>query len=233
MNFNFTISSDTGSTKPLFQSLEANKIHEVIFDGVDINNIEKKDGTATYKVIKFKFKNEDGTFEHTLFEPTDRDGERPVSQVTSKDGKPLEIVNPSNVESMMLMIKHLIDAVLPDISKKIESGEVKIGGKGGWDGFRKDVKDLLDKAIGQKTKIKLIANKNGYAVFPGYFAALTREDKTPYIRNHFIGKTLAFQSYELNRIKNSQVKPTEMDSMDLDVSSKEVESDLDFDIDSL
>ena len=54
MNFNFTISSDTGSTKPLFQNLEANKIHEVIFDGVDINNIESEIENSEKIILKRK-----------------------------------------------------------------------------------------------------------------------------------------------------------------------------------
>lgn len=228
-----TISNKTGSTQPLYKTLEGNEIHDVTFKGVDISDVKKKDGSATFRTIKFKFEGAEGaTYEHAIFEPTARDTERTVSTFQSKtEGTPIEIENPSSWEQSSLLIKAIIDVVVPATAKKIDAGEITIGGEN-WDDFRKNIKAMLDPGIGAKTKIKLVKNNQGFATFPGYFASISKE-KQLYIRNRFIGTGLKFEDFEVRRMKNAAAAPTKMDSIDLEISNEEVIDDLNFDIGSL
>ena len=82
-------------------------------------------------------------------------------------------------------------------------------------------------------------NKKGEAVFPGFFAGLTKEGK-PYVRNNFVGEKIAFSPYELTRIKQQQTAtPTQTDSFSSRGGSedfsmtKNKDLDLDFDLDGI
>jgi hypothetical protein len=55
--------------------------------------------------------------------------------------------------------------------------------------------------IGVKTKIKLLKDESGKAIFPRSFTALSREGKV-YIRNNFIGDRIAFTAGEFIAIKS-------------------------------
>ena len=61
----------------------------------------------------------------------------------------------------------------------------------------------MDAGKGTKTKIKLIQNKDGEAIFPGYFASINREGKA-YINNNFIGDKIAFSTKEMTAINNAK-----------------------------
>ena len=126
-NFNITAGASQATSKP---QLKSNEIHEVKFDGIVSEDIQgKKDPTKTFKILRIKFSNDSGQFEHTIFEPREEDGERRESTITTKDGTVQKIPSPSNVESMMLLLKHLMDAVLPEVSKKMDQGCIIVTGK--------------------------------------------------------------------------------------------------------
>lgn len=206
----FSFGDTLGSSQSEFsKSLEGNAVHTVKFDGAENHEFpNKKDATAPYRVLRLKFSNDEGSFEHSVFEPRPEDHNRTESKFM-KDGVEKVIPNPSNVESMMLLFKHTIDAVNPALGEKIDKGEVALQGKN-WAELRNNVIALLAKGIGVETQIKLVKDKNGYARFPGFFTGVNQEGKA-YVRNNFIGKNLGFSPYEMTRIKKEEAaKPTEM-----------------------
>lgn len=234
-SFNTTAGASQSTTKP---KLVGNNIYEVTFDGCELQDIVGvKDPTMTYKVLKLKFSNEDGTFEHTVFEPRPEDFDRKDNEVTNKKtGAKEKIPQPSNVESMMLLFKHLIDAVVPATGKEIDEKKKSLGASN-WEDLRKLVENIFLKGKGVKTKIKLLKNKAGEAIFPGFFAGITKEG-LPFVRNNFIGAKIAFSAYELQRITNeANAAPTKMSTSSFGQPEPEVESsdtlDLNFDTSGL
>ena len=227
-NFNITAGASQSTFKP---QLPGNEIHEVTFDGASTEDIQgKKDPTQVYKVLKLRFSNEKGQFEHTIFEPRPEDFERGENK-TTRNGEVSTFPTPSNVESMMLLLKHVIDAVLPSVGKKIDEGEVTLGGKN-WEQLRTNVVTVLEKGKGATTKIKLLSDNKGNPRFPGFFTGLNQEGKA-YIRNNFVGNTIGFTSYEKTRIDNAaNAKPTDM-SESLGIPSTNTEDIEDFDVSGL
>ena len=227
-NFNITAGASQSTFKP---QLPGNEIYEVTFDGASIEDIQgKKDPSQVYKVLKLRFSNEKGQFEHTIFEPRPEDFERGENK-TTRNGEVSTFPTPSNVESMMLLLKHVIDAVLPSVGKKIDEGEVTLGGKN-WEQLRTNTVTVLEKGKGATTKIKLLSDNKGNPRFPGFFTSLNQEGKA-YIRNNFVGNTIGFTSYEKTRIDNAaNAKPTDM-SESLGIPSTNTEDIEDFDVSGL
>lgn len=232
-NFSFstTAGASQSTTRP---KLAGNDIYEVKFEGCEIKDIQGvKDPTITYRQLVFKFANEDGVFEHTVWEPKSEDFTRKENEYT-KDGKTNKITSPSNVESMMLFFKHVIDAVNPVVAQAIDKKEKTLTAPD-WNSLRNLVIKILDPVKGTKTSIKLLKNKSGEATFPGYFTGLTKEG-VAYVKNNFIGNKLAFSSYEVERMKNqSTSKPTEPSSFG-DFSPAPLDQsglDMNFDLNSI
>jgi hypothetical protein len=203
------------NVKPLF---EGNDIYDVVFNGcVSKDVVGKKDETMTYKTLVISFGNEDGYFTHTIFEPKKEDFSRPTTDIM---GNPLKFPKPSNVETMMLLFKHLIDAVNPEVAKKIDSEELSLGAKD-WDEMRNKVIEFTEPVKGKvHTSIKLLKGKNG-PTFP-FFTSLTREGKA-YVNNNIIGNKLFFSSYEKQRISVAQNAP-KTQAYDLNVSDNSTNS---------
>ena len=217
MNFNFnaTAGSSQSTSKP---RLKGNDIYTVKFDECEVKDITGvKDPTLTYKTLVIKFSNEDGVFEHTVFEPRPEDFSRGENEITTKTGKKEKIPQTSGVENMMLLFKHAIDAINPTIAQQIDNGTKSLGAAN-WEDLRKLVAKILDAGKGVSTQIKLLNNSKGEPIFPGYFAGLTKPDPVTgesraYIRNNFIGGKLAFSAYEKTRITNeANAKPTKVNS---------------------
>lgn len=231
-SFNDTAGASQSTTKP---KLEGNKIHTVKIESVEIEDIQGvKDPSQVYKVIKINMGNEDGTYQHTVFEPKPDDFKRGENEYTDKTGKVNKIPQASNVESMMLFFKHAMDAFTPKIAAEIDSNKRQIAAPD-WDTLRKLVKKILDSGKGVETKIKLIKNKKGEGVFPGFFAGINREGAS-YIRNNFIGTKVAFSAYEMKRIQDeANSVPTNMQSTpDLIVDNTDINSvDIDLDLGAL
>lgn len=220
MNFNFNETAGiTNGTK----SLEPNKIHVVKFDGVEaVDGVEFKNGKKG-DVLDIKFSNDEGAYSHRIFEPSGDDFEDRTSQY----GK-----NPSNVKAMMLLFKHLIDAVNPELGKKIDAKESKINAES-WKGLRKLMIEATKPGIGKETKIKLVANKDGYASFP-FFASYNKKEEL-YMSSYFIGNSIYFSPKELTKINTiKSASPTPMGdafSLGNDVNSELTSnSDLDFNL---
>lgn len=203
MSFSFeaTAGASQSTTKP---RLSGNTIHLVNFDGVESQDYQGKDDpTKTFKVLKFKFSNDLGYYEHTIFEPREKDFKREETSFSS--GK--NFLQPSRVESMMLFFKHVIDAFVPELAKQIDKKEVSITAKN-WDAMRILLVEKLKPGIGKVSKIKLLKSKDGDPQFPGFFTGLTKDGQA-YVSNNFIGEKVAFTAYEIDRIKKaSEARPT-------------------------
>lgn len=196
-SFNTTAGASQSTAKP---RLLGNEICTVKFDGCEIQDIKGvKDINALYQVLKLKFSNDRGTYEHTIFEPREEDFNRTEREYTTKTGTIEKIPQTSGVENMMLLFKHAIDSINPTIAKAIDEGTQNLGAKD-WNSLRKLVSQILDAGKGASLQIKLLRNNKGEATFPGYFASITKEGKA-YIRNNFIGKNLSFTAYEAQRIQ--------------------------------
>lgn len=231
----FSFDNTAGASQSSTNLLEGNKIHDVTFEEAVIEDFQgRQNPNITYKVIKLKFKNEDGTFEHAIFEPNkDRgDFDRGVRDFV-KDGKQQSMPTPSYVEVMMLLIKHVIDAVRPEAGAKIDSGEVSLNAKT-WEELRKVVTEILNKGKGAKTKIKLLTDNKGYGRFPGFFTGINKDGKC-YVRDNFIGNKIGFSPYEISRIKAANVAvPTDMSNPSLsDAPTSDLSDINDFDLASL
>lgn len=207
-SFDTTAGASQSTKKP---ALEGYKIHTVKLSDCKVEDIKGvKDPDVTYKVIKIVFNNEDGEYEHTVFEPKQADFERGKSEGV-KDGKAYNIPQPSNVETMMLLFKHIIDGFVPEWAEQIDSGKKSLVAKD-WDQLRNLVVKILTVGKGRENNIKLIKNKKGEGVFPGFFTALTREGQA-YVKNNFIGQKVAFTTYEVQRAQNEKTaSPTKMES---------------------
>jgi len=226
-SFDATAGASQSTTKP---RLIGNDIYTVKYDGAEIQDYQGKvDPTKTYRVLKLKFANEEGVFEHTVFEPTEKDFQRQTTEF-NKNGKVEKIEQPSGVESMMLFFKHIIDAFHPNLAAAIDKKEKSITAPD-WDKLRKLIIAALEPAIGNESSIKLMKNKNsGDAQFPGFFAGLTKDGKA-YIRNNFAGKKLAFTAYEVNAMKAAaSAKPSNIEEAFTPDQPKADNLDLDFNL---
>ena len=236
MSFSFstTAGASQSTAKP---KLEGNNIHTVKFESCKIEDIQgKKDPDKVYKVLKFRYSNDDGYYEHTIFEPSADDFKRTETEFTNKQGNKEKIPQPSRAESMMLFFKHNIDAFVPAVANAIDTGKQNLSAKD-WDELRKLVVAIMTKGSNNESKIKLLKDKNGDHTFTGFFTGLTREGKA-YVKNNFIGEKIQFSTYEATRIKNElEAKPTNMkveDSLPLQENSNDdVNLDLNFDVDSI
>lgn len=201
MNFNFdqTAGISQSTTR---QQLAGNAIHEVTFDGCEIRDFDGvQNPNQKFHNLDIKFSNADGVFVHTVWEPRDSDMEDRVGPFGAL---------PSNAKAMMLLFKHLIDAVNPELAKKIDAGEVKITAND-WNKLREVMVKATDPGKGKATKIKLLKNNKGEAIFP-YFANYNRAGALSMSTN-FIGDHIFFTNKELTRIeKESKATPTPVDA---------------------
>ena len=197
MNFDFESTagvSQSSTRKPL----EGNMIHEVIFDGCEARDFTgTQDSTKQFHVLEIKFHNENGYFTHTIWEPREED---------VKDREGAFGMQPSNFKVMMYTLKHLIDAVNPELGKKIDTKEVKLTVES-WEALRKFMVDNTAVGVGTTTKIKLMKNNRGEAMFP-YFLNYNKEGKL-YMSTNFIGNGVFFTTKELDKIKKANTaQPT-------------------------
>lgn len=192
MNFGFneTIGVSQSGVNSI---LEGNNIHEVTFDGCEARDIQGvQDATKVYKVLDIKFSGKGGKFTDTIWEPKDTD---------AVDRESTYGPTPSNVKAMMLKFKHLIDAVNPELSKQLDSKEKTLSAAN-WDSLRKIMVEATKPGIGTTTKIKLIKNKKGEAIFP-YFAAYSKEGRL-YMKTNFIGANILWTAKELQQIEKAK-----------------------------
>ena len=219
MNYNFdeTAGISQSSVRKL---LEGNAIYDVTFDGCEARDIQGvQDPSKVFHVLDIKFHNDDGIYTHTIFEPNPED---------AIDRQGPFGPQPSNIKSMMLLFKHLIDAVNPELGKAIDNKEKNLNTTS-WDALRKLMIQSTESGKGSKTKIKLIKNNKGVATFP-FFANYNKEGRL-YMSTNFIGNNVFFTNKELDKIaKASEAKPTSSANLDTFTAPAAVSDDFNFDI---
>ena len=191
MNFNFNQVSTVNK-----QNLAPNKIYTVQFKGCEIKDFEKN-GTL-WKTLDITFESQDGKFRKTFFEPKDSDCER-----RSFDGGRTYA---SNMENMMLIFKHLIDATNPTLGQEINNNIKQISAPN-WDALRKFMVQATESGIDKQMKIKLLVNNKGEADFPKSFSIIDDVTNKAKLINNFIGDNVYFSKYEMDLIKKSESKP--------------------------
>lgn len=223
MKIGFNGVNGTSSVQP---KLEAWKIHDVTFEGVEFGSFTgKKDPSATYQVMRIKFKGVDGgVYEETVFCPKDGDEVRTVNG---------ERENPSNLERFTHLMAHLGEQLAPERYKTFSTRQYDLPKE-----FEKMVNDFnttLKPAIGKKTKLKLIGNKKNEPMLP-YFVNINR-DHEAYLSNNFVGDKVFFSAYETSQMdKRSSAKPTDMGSvvknedLSVDVAPAVENDDLNFEV---
>nr|DAE20049.1 MAG TPA: hypothetical protein [CrAss-like virus sp. ctYsL76] len=167
-------------------------IHNVIFKGID-----KAEG---FSAIELRFEAVDGSGVHNerIFEP--RSEERTQSQYGT---------NPSEAEQFMCKIKQVIDALDPELARKIETEGDKFAASN-FDAFIVLLKKYLDKKVGTQTQIKLIPTSGNFVGFPGYIARLNK-DGGIYMTTKVIGNDLVLTAKEKTAIDAAaNAKPTDM-----------------------
>ena len=222
MNYSFeeTAGISQNSARQLF---EGNAIYDVTFDGCEARDIQGvQDPSKVFHVLDIKFSNDSGYFTHTEFEPSPED-----MQDTQGSFGP----NPSRVKSMMLLFKHLIDAVNPALGQAIDKKEKSLNTTS-WDALRQLMVKATESGKGTQTKIKLFKNNKGVATFPRYFAKYNKEGKL-YMSTNFIGKNIFLTNKELDQIaKAAAAKPTDTTNLDAFTgpAPEPTASDFDFNI---
>ena len=220
MNYSFeeTAGASQSAVRKLF---DGNAIYDVTFNGCEARDIQGvQDPTKVFHVLDIKFSNDEGIYTHTIFEPTPED---------AVDRQGPFGPQPSNVKAMMLLFKHLIDAVNPELGKAIDNKEKNLNTTS-WDSLRKLMVQATDSGKGTQTKIKLVKNNKGVATFP-FFANYNRDGKL-YMSTNFIGKNIFFTNKELDKIaKATESKPTTTANLDpFDSVASTTSSDFDFNI---
>lgn len=198
-------------------ALEGFKIHSVEFKGAEKKDFTSKEGVL-YKVIVLKFENELGEHLATIFEPRDEDYTRKASQFGS--------LNPSRVEVILDLLKQLIVAVNPILTKELEDGkQLKFGGttyNAVWESVRTSFVDTTKEYVGAKTQIKLEKNKKGDGQFPGFPMGISRENVL-YRISTYIGNNIAWLPKETKAMSNyvgaSATPMKKQSSMDLDLTA--------------
>lgn len=175
-------------------TLEANKIHKVVFESADKADV----GDAEKRIIRINFKNAEGSYQHTIWEPSEEDLER-------KEGS--YGIQPSNFEHASAVLKQIVSVVNPEFFAKMEAGEDKLSGKD-WDGFRDKVIEVLNEGKGVECEIKLL-DIGGKPKMPGYPLSMSKEGE-PYVKTSIISKSkLMFTDKELQKIEASSASATD------------------------
>lgn len=167
-------------------------IHDVVFKGIDKS--EKANA------MELRFESEDGAVHNELlFEP--RTAERTETQYGP---------TPSEAEQFTCKVKQIIDALDPDLGKRIDEEGEKFDAPD-FAGFIKLLKKYLDPKVGTKVQIKLIPTNNGnFVTFPA-FPARVNKDGNLYMTTKFIGEALTLTTKEKSAVDASlNAKPTDM-----------------------
>lgn len=195
MAMNFNMSQTTGAVESKGGALTAG-IHKATFKGIKKDTLTSQNGDV-FNVMTLLLDIEGyGEFKHNFFEP--KSNERKDSQW----GK-----NASQLDHFMISVRQIIDALDPEIGKRIDSGELKLGGT--FAQLVNGVANEVESFIGTEVEVKLIPN-NGFNSIPG-FPAKINKNGTLGISTRFIGHDLVLTSREQKLIDDVQkAKPTNM-----------------------
>lgn len=190
MNFNLSKTNGTAVTR----------LKPWTISKVSLEDVELKTGTSSegreWKAMQFNFKGPDGIFEYKVFCPGEKGDERVTGNTAGRDWE-----MPSALEQLQFAIAHICTALAPEEYKKLQGIELDLPKD--FEKLTKAVKQVLAKAIGSDTNIKLIGNTKGYADVPK-FVSINRSSKEAFISNNWLGENLAFTAYEIQQMKKAQ-----------------------------
>ena len=181
-------------------------IHNAKFIGVKLNTITSQSNGNTYNTMQLILDVEGyGEFTHNFFEPTSSD------RTESTFGQ-----NPSPAEHFMVAIRQIVDALDPEIGKRIDTDTVEVKGKHvniknlNFGQLVKLIEILTEPYVGKEVEVKLIPQNNGFNTIPGFPARVTKTGALG-ISTRFIGHDLVLNQSEQKKIDaaNSAV-PTNM-----------------------
>lgn len=181
-------------------------IHNAKFNGVKFNTITSQNNGKTYNTLQLSLDVENyGEFTHNFFEP--ESNERTESQYGQ---------NPSQVEHFMVAVREIIDALDPEIGKRIDTDTVEVKGKHvniknlNFNQLVKLIEILTEPFIGTELEVKLIPQSNGFNAIPGFPARITKTGALG-ISTRFIGHDLVLNQSEQKKVDAANTaKPTNM-----------------------
>lgn len=191
------------------------EIHNVVLKDIKLEEFKgKKDVDKTYTVLKFRFENDNGYYEETIFAPKEEDVKRGIKS----DGKEM----PSNFEQFTFLIAQLGTIIAPENYEKLKGTAFDFSTIEGFKKFGELLIRALTPGINKNYYLKLIGNNKNEARLP-YFIALNSKGEA-FLASNFLSKTdnLFFSSYELNsKNKRESAKPTEM-SIESEVDNSDI-----------
>lgn len=204
-NFIYSGENAVGDVKRM---LEPFQIHNVTFVGAEFNEIQgKADPNMKYKAIVFKFENENGFYNETIFEPKENDFARRENEYNGN-----KFMNPSNWEVSNTIINNILGTLNPEGAETLakKSKDIK-----SFDMLAKAVCKLLEGAKGKETQIKLMGrtNKNGRVIPMAPNVCGINKSGEFYVNKAqvLIGQNLFFtDKEEKTRQKFLNVQPTQM-----------------------
>lgn len=219
MNFNLSKSNGTA-----VQRIQPWTITKVQFNGVELREGTSQAGND-WKAIQFKFKSDNGTFEHMVFCPGEKGDERMSG---TSNGREWEL--PSQLEQLIHTIAHVLGVLNPEGFEKLKGIELDLPKD--FNKLFQYVKKVLDPKIGIETQLKVIGNDKGYASIPKYWIRINKDTKESFISSNWLGDNLAFSSYELQqKEKANKAKPTSMSDSESDSEDTSLnQNDDDWDI---
>lgn len=209
-------------------------IHKAKFISVKYNTITSQNNGNTYNTMQLTLDVDGyGEFNHNFFEPTS------AERTQGTYGE-----NPSQVDHFMVAVRQILDALDPEIGKKIDSDSIEVKGK------HVNIKNLDFKQLvtlvsilsepynGTELEIKLVPGNNGFNQIPGFPARINRQGVLG-ISTRFIGHDLVLNQSEqkkIDAVNNAQptnMRQTESGNVEgladaLGLGSSESDSDLPF-----
>lgn len=198
------------NSKPNLKPFE---IYEVTFDGVSSREITGvKDPSKKYYTMDVKFSNEQGTYTHTLFMPTEGD------EVRKNSSGGFEMA--SNFEVFKIFIKQLATVLINEekyntFFEKIKNAGLDLSNPTHFQKFVEGYGKILEPAKNKKTHLKLMGKLNKdlgrYVATLPLFAKINRDGEL--YPTNFIGDNLFFTSAEKTKVDEYlNATPTKMGS---------------------
>ena len=216
-NFDFSV-NNTPAISTSLPMLAAWEIHRVKLTKAEIAEItSKNDPSAKYKLIRLRFENPDGYYEHSIFYPADGDNERPVR--TNSNGK--EYQSPSRFE----ITKGTISQIAAVLNNSGWEQMQKLSAKfKTFDDLARVFCKILEPVIeaGTETNLKLagyIKKTDGSVVVTlPQFLGVNGQTGEVYVSTNFIGERLFWDAYdEKRRAQFKNAKPTNMPDLNTDL----------------
>lgn len=153
-------------------------IHDAKFKSIAFENFTAQNGT-THEVMNLTLDVEGhGEWVKRFFNPAIKNGQEDPTATQRTDGTFGQ--NPSRVEQFMVSLRQIIDALDPEIGKKLDADDVTVNGKKiptknlSFAQLVKLIGILTEPYAGTDVKIKLVPQGNGFNDFPGFPARINR-----------------------------------------------------------